>query len=142
MATLCGPKNWQTLPLLCISDTNYKWKLIFSHLLANVLPQDQSWQTYPPKSGGLHIYQTGTFVNWFRPKMLTNVPPEYKSLMDMSYCKGLTADAADPTDKNVHVVHVPANGCRNNSQEHFNARMFLGMLVERPLCGHVSVFVC
>ena len=47
LPTLCGPQNWQTFTFLCIFDTNYEWKLIFNHLLANVPPQAQNWQTYP-----------------------------------------------------------------------------------------------
>ena len=47
--TLCGPKIWQTFSLfMCVLIQFIDGNLIFSNLLANVPPQAQSWQTYPP----------------------------------------------------------------------------------------------
>ena len=53
LPTFCGPKNLQTFPLLCIFDTNYQCKLIFSHLLANFPPGPKLANVPPSKSGGL-----------------------------------------------------------------------------------------
>ena len=53
MPAFWGPQNWQTSPFLCIVDTSYRLKLIFSYLLANVPPRPKAGKRTPLKSGGL-----------------------------------------------------------------------------------------
>ena len=47
---LCGTKNWQTLPLLCVFVTNYRWKFYICHLLANVPSRPKTGKRTPPES--------------------------------------------------------------------------------------------